>query len=96
MTSITSEHSDLSVHWSSTVLRSQLLSTPEMGTVLQLLSTAQTLYDPSQKHRNTEKQLKKIRHNPGELPREYLVRFRKKLIQLEDAAITPGAGSDLS
>ena len=65
-----------------------------MGTVLQLLSTAQTLYDPSQKHRSTEKQPKKIRHNPGELPRDYLIRSRKKFIQLEDAAIISGTQSD--
>ena len=39
MTSITSEHTDLSVHWNSTVLRSQLTRTPEIDTILQFLAT---------------------------------------------------------
>ena len=47
MASITSEHTDLSVHWNSTVLRSQLTSTPEIGTILQFLATAKKVYDPS-------------------------------------------------
>ena len=47
MTSITSEHTDLSVHWNSTVLRSQLTRTPEIGTILQFLASIKTLYDPS-------------------------------------------------
>ena len=40
MTSITSEHTDLSVHWNSTVLRSQLTSTPEIDTIRRFLATA--------------------------------------------------------
>ena len=39
LTSITSEHTELSVHWNSTVLRSQLTSTPEMDTILQFLAS---------------------------------------------------------
>ena len=50
MASITSEHTDLSVHWNSTVLRSQLTRTPEIGTILQFLASIKTLYDPSHKH----------------------------------------------
>ena len=34
MASITSEHTDLSVHWNRTVLRSQLTSTHEIDTIL--------------------------------------------------------------
>ena len=94
MTSITSEHTDLSVHWNSTVLRSQLTSTPEMDTILKFMATVKALYDPSHKHSNIEKQLREIRHNPGELPRDYLIRLRKKLIELEDAAIISGTQSD--
>ena len=86
MASITSEHTDLSVHWNSTVLRSQLTSTPEIDTILQLLSTAKTLYDPSHKHPNIEKQLRKVRQKSGEAPRYDLIRFQKKLVELEDAA----------
>jgi len=94
MTSITSEHTDLSVHWNSTVLRSQLTSTPEIDTILQFLATIKTLYDPSHKHPNIERQLKKIRQKPGEEPRAYLIRFQKKLIELEDAAIISGNQSE--
>ena len=94
LTSITSEHTELSVHWNSTVLRSQLTSTPEMDTILQFLASAKNLYDPSHKHPNIEKQLKKIKHKPGELPRDYLIRFQKKLIELEDAAAISGTQSD--
>ena len=54
MASITSEHTDLSVHWNSTVLRSQLTSTPEIDTILPFLATIKTLYDPSNKHTNIE------------------------------------------
>jgi len=94
MTSITSEHTDLSVHWNSTVLRSQLTHTPEIDTILQFLATIKTLYDPSHKHPNIERQLKKIRQKPGEEPRAYLIRFQKKLIELEDAAIISGNQSE--
>ena len=94
LTSITSEHSELSVHWNSTVLRSQLTSTPEMDTILQFLASVKNLYDPSHKHPNIEKQLKKIKHKPGELPRDYLIRFQKKLIELEDAAVISGTQSN--
>ena len=87
MASITSKYTDLSVHWNSTVFRSQLTSTPEIGTVLRFLSTVKALYDPSHAHSSIEKHLRKIRHKPGELPRDYLIRFWKKRIQLEDAAI---------
>ena len=80
LTSITSDHTDLSVHWNSTVLRSQSTHTPEMDTILQFLSSVKTLYDPSHKHPDIEKQLKKIKHKPGELPRDYLIRFQKKLV----------------
>ena len=62
-----------------------------MGTILQFLSLVKTLYDPSHKHPDIEKQLKKIRHKPGELPRDYLIRFQKKLIELEDALVFWGA-----
>ena len=41
MASITSEHTDLSVHWNSTVLRSQLTSTPAIGTILQFFGDSQ-------------------------------------------------------
>ena len=41
----------------------------------------------SHKHPNIERQLKKIKQKPGEEPRDCLIRFRKKLIELEDAAI---------
>ena len=58
------------------------------------MSAAKALYDPSHKHPNIEKQLRKIRYNPGELPRDYLIRFRKKLVQFEDAAIISGTQSD--
>jgi hypothetical protein len=94
MTSITSEHTDLSVHWNSTVLRSQLTRTPEIDTILQFLATIKTLYDPSHKHPNIERQLKKIKQRPGEEPRDYLIRFQKKLIELEDAAIISGNQSE--
>ena len=94
MASITSEHTDLSVHWNSTVLRSQLTHTPEIDTILQFLATIKTLYDPSHKHPNIERQLKKIRQKPGEEPRDYLIRFQKKLIELEDAAIISGNQSE--
>ena len=91
MTSIPSEHTDLSVHWNSTVLRSQLTSTPEIDTILQFLATAKLLYDPSHKHPNIERQLKKTRQKPGEEPRDYLIRCQKKLIELEDAAMPPSS-----
>ena len=94
LASITSEHTELSVHWNSTVLRSQLTSTPEMDTILQFLASVKNLYDPSHKHPNIEKQLKKIKHKPGELPRDYLIRFQKKLIELEDAAAISGTQSN--
>jgi hypothetical protein len=94
MTSITSDHTDLSVHWNSTVIRSQSTHTPEMDTILQFLSSVKTLYDPSHKHPDIEKQLKKIKHKPGELPRDYLIRFQKKLIELEDAAVISKTQSD--
>jgi len=94
LTSITSKHTDLSVHWNGTVLRSQLTRTPEMDTILQFLSTVKTLYNPSHKHPDIEKQSKKIKHKPGELPRDYLIRFQKKLIELEDAAIISGTQSN--
>jgi len=94
MTSITSEHTDLSVHWNSTVLRSQLTRTPEIDTILQFLASIKTLYDPSHKHPNIERQLRKIKHKPGELPRDYLIRFQKKLIELEDAAVISGTQSN--
>ena len=94
LTSIVSEHTDLSVHWNSTVLRSQLTRTPEMYTILQFLSSVKTLYDPSHKHPGIERQLKKIRHKPGELPRGCLIRFQKKLIELEDAAVISATQSN--
>ena len=94
MTSITSEHTDLSVHWNSTVLRSQLTRTPEIDTILQFLASIKTLYDPSHKHPSIERQLRKIKHKPGELPRDYLIRFQKKLIELEDAAVISGTQSN--
>ena len=94
MASITSEHTDLSVHWNSNVLRSQRTSTPEIDAILQFLATAKTLYDPSHKHPNIEKQLKKIKHNSGEEPRDYLIRFQEKLIELEGAAIISGNQSE--
>ena len=94
LTSITSEHTDLSVHWNSTVLRSQSTHTPEMDTILQFLSSVKILYDPSHKHPDIEKQLKKIKHKPGELPRDYLIRFQKKLIELEDAAVISKTQAD--
>ena len=46
LTSITSEHTELSVHWNSTVLRSQLTSTPEMDTILQFLSSVKKKKPP--------------------------------------------------
>ena len=94
LTSITSDHTDLSVHWNSTVLRSQLTRTPEMDTILQFLSSVKNLYDPSHKHPDIEKQLRKIKHKSGELPRDYLIRFQKKLIELEDAAVISGTQSN--
>ena len=53
------------------------------------------IYDPSHKHPNPniEKQLRKIKHKPGELPRDYLIRFQKKLIELEDSAVISGTQS---
>ena len=59
LTSIISEHTDLSVHWNSTVLRSQQTRTPEMDTVLQCLASVNPLYDPSHKHPDIEKQSQK-------------------------------------
>ena len=59
LTSIISEHTDLSVHWNSTVLRSQQTRTSEMDTVLQCLASVKPLYDPSHKHPDIEKQLQK-------------------------------------
>ena len=94
LTSITSDHTELSVHWNSTVLRSQLTRTPEMDTILQFLSSVKTLYDPSHKHPDIEKELKRIKHKQGELPRDYLIRFQKKLIELEDAAVISGTQSN--
>ena len=94
LTSITSDHTDLSVHWNSTVRRSQSTRAPEMGTLLQFPSSVKTLCDPSHKHPDIEKQLKKINHKPGELPRDYLIRFQKKLIELEDAAVISKTQSD--
>ena len=65
-----------------------------MDTILRFLSSAKPLYDPSHKHPDIEKQLKNIRQKPGELPRDYLVRFQKKLIELEDAAVVSGTQSN--
>ena len=70
-----------------TALCSQLTRTPEIGTILKFLASVKTLYDPSRKHPGIERQLRKIKHKPGELPRDYLVRCQKKLIELEDAAV---------
>ena len=44
--------------------------------------------------RRAEKQLRKIKHKPGELPRDCLIRFQKKLIELEDAAAISGTQSN--
>ena len=65
-----------------------------MDTILQFLSSVKTFYDPRHKHPGIEKQLKKIRHKPGELPRDYLIRFQKKLIELEGAAVISGTQSN--
>ena len=94
LASVTSDHTDLSVHWNSTVLRSQSTRAPEMGTILQFPSSVKNLCDPSHKHPDIEKQLKKIKHKPGELPRDYLIRFQKKPIELEDAAVISKTQSD--
>ena len=90
MTSITSEHTDLSVHWNSTDIRSKGSGTTEMDTILQFLASIKVLYDPSHKHQNIENQLKKIKQKVGEEPRDYLIRFQRKLIQLDDAATISG------
>ena len=76
------------------MLRSQLTRTPEIDTILKFLASIKTLYEPSRKHPNIERQLRKIKHKPGELPRDYLIRFQKKLIELEDAAVIPGTQSN--
>ena len=95
MTSITSEHTDLSVHWNSTVLRSQLTRTPEIDTILQFLASIKTTFMTQVTNTpNIERQLRKIKHKPGELPRDYLIRFQRKLIELEDAAVISGTQSN--
>ena len=60
------------------------------------MAPVKTLYDPSHKHPGIGEQLRKIKHKPGELPRDYLIRFQKKLIGLEDAAVISGTQSKLS
>ena len=76
------------------MLRSQLTRTPEIDTILKFLASIKTLYDPSHKRSNIERQLRKIKQKVGELPRDYLIRFQKKLIELEDAAVISGTQSN--
>ena len=52
MTTITSEHSELSVHWNSTVMRNHRSINPltDQDLILTFLSKVTVFYDPSSKH----------------------------------------------
>ena len=96
MTALTNDHPGLSVHWSSTVIRSEGSSHAESEIILSYLSKVKSLFDPSHSHHKVGSGLEKITQRSGEKPRDYLIRFQKKLIQLEDAAVISGTESEHS
>ena len=89
MTTITSEHAELSVHWNSTVMRNHRSTHPltDQDLILTFLSKVTVFYDPSSKHDKIETHLLRMQQWTNESPRKYLSRFQKILAKLEDSAI---------
>jgi hypothetical protein len=89
MTTITSEHSELSFHWNSTVMRNHRSTIPltDQDLILAFLSKVTVFYDPSSKHDKIETHLLRMQQWTNESPRKYLIRFQKILVKFEDAAI---------